>query len=568
MDDSRGVAVLRRLRVRLLLGLSLTVLLGLVATAAFYVRQAEHAILAENERALHKVTDAVGASLESIMEGGHAEVAAEFTRRLAGVGGARRFMIVRTDGRPAFRDNQTIRKVNSVLGSLVFAPHPDGDVDLAPIAEADTLPFREAVGGLEARHLTAVSDSGEQLSVFIDPIFSRETCHRCHVGSERVRGLVVLETSFKAVEQDLAKARIQALIGLAIALGATMLVTGYFLGRMLFGPIEGVTSAMRRVSAGDWDHGVPVDSSDEIGQMASNFNAMRDRLKANYLSLLAEQDKLTTILLAAREAVIVTDRGGAIVLVNPAAEEVLRKSVAQIEQEGFDRIVDDPALIRSLLNGEQERPLVELEYRGRVLAISASTICDGDGRVIGSAALIRDVDEEHRMRQKLSRMARTDELTGLYNRRHLDERFADEFARMRDSGRALAVMMFDVDHFKRFNDSYGHEAGDRVLREVGRVTRETLRIYDVLGRYGGEEFVAVLPGLHIGDAGPVADRLRRDVEALDIDGLRVTISIGVACTESVAAETPAALLAAADSALYAAKRNGRNRVEVAAATSA
>ncbi|MCB1956707.1 MAG: diguanylate cyclase [Rhodocyclaceae bacterium] len=563
--DREQLTLTHRLRFRLLFGLSLSVLVGLVATAVFYVHQAENAILAENERALHKVTDAVGSSLESIMEGGHAEVAAEFNRRLARVGGATRFLIVRNDGRPAFRDNETINAVNAELGGVVFAPNSDAEPVRERIPEADSAPFRAAVSGQEAQQLTRWGPKGERLSVFMDPIFSREVCTRCHVQGERVRGVVVMETSQLQVEQDMISARIRAFFGLALALGLTMLGTGYFLGKTLFGPIEGVTSAMRRVSAGDWDHGVPVESQDEIGQMANNFNLMRERLKANYLSLLSEQDKLTTILLAAREAVIVTDRAGDVVLVNPAAEEVLNKSVAQIRQDGFEMIVDDPSVIHSLLAGEQDQGQVELEYYGRRLAVSAATICDGDGAVIGSAALIRDIDEEHRMRMRLSRMARTDDLTGLYNRRHLDERFAEEFDRVRANGQPLAVMIFDVDHFKRFNDTHGHDMGDQVLRAVGRVTRETLRIYDVLGRYGGEEFVAVLPGLHSGDAGPVADRLRRDVAGLRIgEGLQVTVSIGVACTETVDADSPEALLVAADKALYLAKQNGRNRVTVAA----
>ncbi|MCB1889258.1 MAG: diguanylate cyclase [Rhodocyclaceae bacterium] len=565
--DRSELGLIRRLRFRLLFGLSLTVLAGLVATSIFYVRQAEEAILAENERSLHKVTDAVASSLESIMEGGHAEVAAEFNRRLARVGGATRFLIVRTDGRPAFRDNETIDAVNRVLGTTAFTPHGEVETELQPIPEASSPAFQEAARGTEARQLHRTGPGGEDLLVFMDPIFSREVCHRCHVGGEAVRGVVIMETSQVQVEKDMLGARFRALIGLMMALGVTMLATGYALGKTLFGPIEGVTSAMRRVSLGDWDHGVPVESDDEIGQMASNFNVMRERLKANYLNLLAEQDKLTTILLAAREAVVVTDRDGAVVLVNPAAEEILGKSVAQIHQDGFEHIVDDPEIMHCLLSGEPESGVLELDYHGRRLAVSAATICDGDGAVIGSAALIRDVDDEHRMRARLSHMARTDELTGLYNRRHLDARFAEEFDRMRSSGQALAVMMFDVDHFKRFNDTHGHEVGDQVLRQVGRVTRETLRIYDVLGRYGGEEFVAVLPGLHSGDAGPVADRLRQDVARLRIgDGLQVTISIGVACTETVDAETPDALLAAADKALYVAKRNGRNQVQVAAKT--
>lgn len=557
--------LIQRLRYRLLAALAVTISIGLVATALFYVRQAEQAILAEQERAFHKVTEAVGSSLESIMVGGHAEVAAEFNRRLAKVGGSRRFAILRTDGRVAFQDNQTIDAVNEALGEKRFSRRAEPEALLQPIVNVKLRSFQEVLQGEEARSEVEITPLGERVTVFFDPIFTRKSCHRCHAGGERIRGVVVLESSFDAVEREMAAARVRGLVGLAIALALTMALTGYLLGRMLFAPIEDVTRAMRRVSKGDWAHGVPVQSRDEIGQMATNFNAMRERLRDTYLGMVAEQDKLTTILLAAREAVVVTDRNGSIVLVNPAAETILGKSAARIEAEGFVRLVDDQELMEGLLAGRRDAaaPLI---YRGKALQVSASTIRDGYGEVIGSAALIRDVDDEVRLRDRLQKMARTDEMTGLYNRRHLDLRFAEELSRARDDGLPLAVMIFDVDHFKRFNDEHGHDAGDRVLKAVGRVVSETLRRYDVLGRYGGEEFVAVLPGLRGKDAALVAERLRADVEAMDVGGLRVTISIGIACTELIPTEDPDALLAVADAALYRAKHAGRNRVALAPAT--
>ena len=379
--DGSGTGALRRLRFRLLLGMSAAVLVGLFGTAVIYVDQAEKAILSEHDRALHKVTDAVGTSLESIMAGGHAEVAAEFTRRLAGVGGATRFLIVRTDGTPAFQDNATIDRVNARLGYAAFRRHENVDSAPSPIAEATREEFAMVVAGREAVKIADVGSDGERLTLLLDPIFARPICGECHGEGELVRGVVVLETPFGVVERDMGEARVEALVGLVIALGVTMVLTGYLLGRMLFAPIEGVTRAMRRVAAGDWDHGVPVESDDEIGQMARSFNLMRERLKANYLDLLAEQDKLTTILLTSREAVIVTDREGSVVLVNPAAEEILGKSAAQICEDGFERIVDAPGLIHSLLIGEQDASRIQIRYRGRMLAVSAATICDNAGRI-------------------------------------------------------------------------------------------------------------------------------------------------------------------------------------------
>jgi two-component system cell cycle response regulator len=163
-------------------------------------------------------------------------------------------------------------------------------------------------------------------------------------------------------------------------------------------------------------------------------------------------------------------------------------------------------------------------------------------------------------------MALIDPLTGLYNQRYLRRHLAGLVSG--GQGRFLAVMMIDVDHFKSVNDRFGHPVGDLALKAIAQALRTNTRLFDSLARYGGEEFVVVMPGATSEDALSAAERLRAAVETLPIqlpDGtlLELTVSIGLACS----GETPVApdvLLQAADEALYAAKRGGRNRVEVAA----
>jgi two-component system cell cycle response regulator len=128
--------------------------------------------------------------------------------------------------------------------------------------------------------------------------------------------------------------------------------------------------------------------------------------------------------------------------------------------------------------------------------------------------------------------------------------------------------MVDVDHFKSVNDEYGHAAGDRALRAIADALRSNTRVFDSLARYGGEEFVVVMPGTGLDDASQAAERLRVAVEETPFmcdpaRVIRLTVSIGVGCSP-LHATTPEALLRAADVALYAAKRAGRNRVEIAA----
>jgi diguanylate cyclase (GGDEF)-like protein/PAS domain S-box-containing protein len=180
----------------------------------------------------------------------------------------------------------------------------------------------------------------------------------------------------------------------------------------------------------------------------------------------------------------------------------------------------------------------------------------------GYIAVMRDVSVEHINTQELIDAALTDSLTGLYNRRGLEGR--SEALHFRPGGAPLAQVwiMVDIDHFKRVNDTYGHEAGDEVLKAVAEALRATARGADVVARFGGEEFVLVLPETSADMAARIAERLRLTIEALstDVGGqvIRVTASFGVA--QRAAHESQLEVLERADAALYSSKKDGRNRV--------
>lgn len=164
--------------------------------------------------------------------------------------------------------------------------------------------------------------------------------------------------------------------------------------------------------------------------------------------------------------------------------------------------------------------------------------------------------------EELERLSREDALTGLFNRRHVDAALALEWERARRFGRDLSVAVADVDHFKAVNDRFSHAVGDEVLRRVAEILRAGTRAVDVVGRWGGEEFVLLLVETPPERAAGLCEKLRAAVEAHDwpavAPGLAVTLSLGVAGSGEAA--DPAALLAAADARLYQAKRAGRNRV--------
>ncbi|TWC22934.1 MULTISPECIES: GGDEF domain-containing protein [unclassified Pseudomonas] len=166
---------------------------------------------------------------------------------------------------------------------------------------------------------------------------------------------------------------------------------------------------------------------------------------------------------------------------------------------------------------------------------------------------------------QLQLLSSTDRLTGLYNRGHWEESLKAAYARHQRYGNNSSLVMFDIDHFKRVNDTYGHQAGDKVIEQVARLVREHVRDSDVAGRYGGEEFGVVLSDTDKAGARMFAERLRKAVEEMDVPYgdvvIRFTISLGVADL-SRPSSSHAELIAWADEALYTSKKTGRNRVTV------
>ena len=165
-------------------------------------------------------------------------------------------------------------------------------------------------------------------------------------------------------------------------------------------------------------------------------------------------------------------------------------------------------------------------------------------------------------REELERLAVTDELTGLYNRKSLDAKLASEIARGDRYENPFTILMIDIDHFKKYNDTFGHPAGDEILSNIGDLFKH-LREVDYAARYGGEEFFALLPHTGLSGATEVAERIRTLTEETFADQdkkeVPVTLSIGIA-EFPMHGESARALIAAADAALYSAKQRGRNRV--------
>jgi two-component system cell cycle response regulator len=281
---------------------------------------------------------------------------------------------------------------------------------------------------------------------------------------------------------------------------------------------------------------------------------------------------------------------------------VIREAAAEMPPDVYVfQVADDPAALDLILpelrdrNYARHAPVLVIypqdapEIATRALALGATDIVPDPSsgeefalRIDALLRLKRLSDTLRRSDERSHRLAATDHLTGLYNRRYAETYLGDLMMRMSETGGALALMVVDLDHFKRVNDRFGHTAGDTVLREVADRLRDNLRACDLVSRHGGEEFLVVLPDTSVEEAMLTADRLRRAISERPVmtgasGPVSVTASIGVAPgrAEVIAQrkngtfDAPgdvgmsiSTVFSAADTALYRAKGAGRNRVEL------
>lgn len=208
-------------------------------------------------------------------------------------------------------------------------------------------------------------------------------------------------------------------------------------------------------------------------------------------------------------------------------------------------------------------------YCNGVRIRDATVLSDGDKISVGGATILKFTyqdDLEQQLSQSLYESAVKDGLTGLHNRRYFDERVLSEVAFTTRHLSELALVLVDLDHFKRINDERGHQAGDLVLAEVGRRLSSSVRAEDTAVRFGGEEFAILCRDTGTGSALALAERIRgtiaNEISVLDQPGVHVTASVGVAVMPRADVKTDADLIRAADAALYLAKHNGRDQAVV------
>ncbi len=352
------------------------------------------------------------------------------------------------------------------------------------------------------------------------------------------------------------------LLGLIVLIG----VFAYFLARSVVGTLGRVADAAHGIARGRLSERVPVRGRDEFAQLGRAFNEMAGQLESRLVELEAERVRLRESTARFGQALAATHDVDQLlsVVVETAVEGTGAYGGVVLGPSGELARAGDPdaGLQRIRL------PLAVGTENFGLLVLSGREFDDEQRETAAMLAGQAVVALENaRLHRAVERQASQDGLTGLANRRSSHEALHAELSRAARFGNDLALVMADLDGFKAINDRFGHPIGDVVLKEFAGTLRETAREVDVVGRWGGEEFILVLPGTDTAGGARLAERVRAAFEqrlVLAPDGTRipVTASFGVAAYPDHTSEE--SLVAAADAALYEAKRAGKNRVVTAA----
>jgi diguanylate cyclase (GGDEF)-like protein len=364
-----------------------------------------------------------------------------------------------------------------------------------------------------------------------------------------------------------ASVALQRRLAIALLVGLTLIgLVALLEGRTITRTLGELAAAAEAIRSGRLERRVRVRGRDEFARLAHAFNAMAGQLQARLDELALQRRRLEESISRFGTALSAThDRPQLLDLVAQTAMEATAASGAVVLTETGE-IVEVGDI--SAGSGQLELPLAVGSRPFGTVVVFGDRVGDEEAEAARSLVAHAAVALENaRLHGVLESQALADALTGLPNRRRSEDVLRTEVARAERYELPLSVVMCDLDDFKDANDTYGHSVGDLLLQEFADVLRATLRDVDLPGRWGGEEFLLVLPGVDLAGAAQAAERIRERFEATRVatrthGAIAATASFGAA--ELAAGQSAADLVEAADQALYAAKRAGKNRVEAAA----
>jgi diguanylate cyclase (GGDEF)-like protein len=509
------------------------------------------------------------------LDEGDKSAVAPTERSLVGEGGER-FGRLQVSVTPAQEYARAVRDVSGVNVAVTV----NGRVlaSTVPGVRAESLPPPGAPQD------ATIDDTDYRAVSFVEPGFAGQAVQVTVLGDDTSR------------QSAISRSRILA-AGILLGFLVLAMTFAVAVSRSLQAQIGSFLAAARRIAAGDFSTQVTTNGRDEFAELGEEFNKMSVQLSGRLEDLRQERARLQTSLrrigqtfasnldrdalleIVVRTAVDGLGADGGRASARPSSGRPLQEIVRAGGLEGRLeplRAAEAEALVTG--RGSEStfetmhalaHPLPGTEH-GEVIGLLSAVrdgepFSDRDRELLSYLAGTASVSIQNvALHEAVQRQAVTDELTGLFNHRRFQEAMAAETERAKRFDQPMSLVMLDIDNFKRVNDTYGHQQGDRVLAEVARVLRESSREIDAPARYGGEELAVVLPQTDIEGAYQLAERVRQEVAALDIplmEGtgtISVTASLGVASLP-VDAQDGGGLIAAADAALYEAKHAGKNK---------
>lgn len=311
---------------------------------------------------------------------------------------------------------------------------------------------------------------------------------------------------------------------------------------------------------------IPVLKEGEVDQVVISFVDITTQIQSNR-QLQRSREIFRKIFNKTPMGMCITDEQGYFESVNPAYLELYGYDSEEVIGNHFTMVVpEEHRLELSNLHDTFIREGTEIRGRWDVVDKNGTTksVLADAARIIGhdnrprKVTFVIDITREREYENHLKRMALTDPLTRLFNRRHFFKEMKRERERSQRYESAFSVAMFDIDHFKKVNDTYGHDTGDEVLKQIARIMNETLRDPDTICRYGGEEFIVLMPDTKLSEARSAAERVRQSVESSDFPkGMKITISGGISQYRQ---GTISDFINEVDKLMYTAKEKGRNRI--------